>query len=138
MKINILSVLLLVLTACSGIGNNSVVAEGNGEGQALIRFDKTEHDLGRILEGEIVGYNFEFTNEGESALLIHEARTSCGCTVPRYSKKPVKPGESGSIEVVFDSSGRMGQQMKSVIILSNASEPSVKLTITADIYKSES
>ena len=129
---------MVVLVNCSGNSNKEPASNKSVEAAAAIRFEKTEHDLGRILQDETVGYNFKFTNEGESALLILEAQAGCGCTDPRYSKKPIPPGESGEIEVIFDSSGRMGQQTKFVTIFTNARESKVELIIKADIYRSES
>jgi hypothetical protein len=102
-----------------------------------IRFEKTEHDLGKVLQGEKVGYNFIFTNVGDASLVIMDASASCGCTVPRYSKKPIAPGEKGSVEVVFDSSGRMGQQSKTVTLKTNGKVKIVYLTIKAEIIRKE-
>jgi len=103
-----------------------------------IRFEKTEHNLGKILQGEKVGYNFIFTNAGDASLVILDASASCGCTVPKYSKEPIAPGEKGSVEVVFDSSGRMGQQSKTVTLKTNGKVQIVYLTIKADIIRKES
>ena len=134
---------MVVLANCStdrqeNSGTENSNMEEHGKVVAEIRFEKTGHDLGRILQGETVGYNFKFTNEGETALMILEAKAGCGCTVPRYSKKPILPGEDGAIEVEFGASGRMGQQNKTVTIRTNARESTVQLTIQADIYRSES
>jgi len=137
LSINILALVFTVLAACSATGDENRPPGKDGEGQALIFFEKTEHDLGRILQGETVGYNFLFRNEGEAPLIVQEARAGCGCTVPKFSNEPVQQGESGSIEVKFDSSGREGKQKKSVTILSNAREGTIKLTLTADIYRQE-
>ncbi len=106
--------------------------------KADIRFEKTEHNLGRILQGEKVGYNFIFTNDGDASLVIMDASASCGCTVPKYSREPIAPGEKGSVEVVFDSSGRMGQQSKTVTLKTNGKVQIVYLTIKADIIRKES
>jgi hypothetical protein len=133
----ILPISIVVLACCSANRQDGSAYVDTGEMTTEIRFEKTEHDLGRILQGETVGYTFKFTNVGESALMILEAQASCGCTVPRYSRKPIPPGESGVIEVVFDSSGRMGQQNKTVSIRTNALESTVQLTIKADIYQAD-
>jgi len=133
----ILPVFIVVLACCSANRQDSPGSEEPGDLAAEISFEKTEHDLGRILQGETVGYSFRFTNVGESALMILEAQASCGCTVPRYSRKPIPPGESGVIEVVFDSFGRMGQQNKTVSIRTNAMESNVQLTLKADIYQAD-
>jgi hypothetical protein len=103
-----------------------------------ISFEKTEHNLGRILQGEKVGYNFIFTNDGGASLVILDASASCGCTVPKYSREPISPGEKGSVEVVFDSSGRMGQQSKTVTLKTNGKVQIVYLTIKANIIRKES
>ena len=137
MKPYVILVFIMVLAGCSADRQDTPKAEESGEAVTEISFEKTEHDLGRILQGEKVGYNFRYTNVGESPLIILEARAGCGCTVPRFSKKPVSPGESGEIEVVFDSSGRIGQQNKIVSIRTNAGESAVQLTIKADIYRSD-
>jgi hypothetical protein len=135
-----LLILLLLGTACTN--QKSTEVSGMIEDQAGlkpdIRFEKTEHDLGRILQGEKVGYNFIFTNEGDASLVILDASASCGCTVPKYSSEPIAPGEKGSVEVVFDSSGRMGQQRKTVTLKTNGKVQMVHLTIKADIIRKES
>jgi hypothetical protein len=131
--------LLLFGAACKN--QNSTEVSGTDMGKTgsrpEIRFEKTEHDLGKVLQGEKVGYNFIFTNVGDASLVIKDASASCGCTVPRYSKKPIAPGEKGSVEVVFDSSGRMGQQSKTVTLKTNGKVKIVYLTIKADIIRKE-
>jgi hypothetical protein len=102
-------------------------------GTADLVFSKTEHDFGSVKEGEKVGTIFSFTNNGDGDLIISSASTSCGCTVPKYSDKPVSPGSGGTLEVVFDSSNRAGKQTKTVTVRSNASTPVIVLRITADI-----
>lgn len=131
--------LLLFGAACKN--QNSTEVSGTDvektRSRPEIRFEKTEHDLGKVLQGEKVGYNFIFTNVGDASLVIMDASASCGCTVPRYSKKPIAPGEKGSVEVVFDSSGRMGQQSKTVTLKTNGKVKIVYLTIKAEIIRKE-
>ena len=64
--------------------------------EASIVFDKTTQDLGTFSEDDpIVKCTFTFTNEGNAPLVIHQAIASCGCTVPTYTRMPVKRGEKG-------------------------------------------
>ena len=135
-----LLILLFVSVTCSSekSGDQSNSGKEKQDMGGEISFGKSEHDLGTILQGETVGYNFAFTNTGEGSLLILEANASCGCTVPRFSKEPVPPGGSGTVEVVFDSAGRMGKQSKTVTLQTNGKLRVVKLTIKADIIKSNS
>ncbi|MCB0699811.1 MAG: DUF1573 domain-containing protein [Chitinophagales bacterium] len=100
---------------------------------ATMVFTDTVHDFGMIYEGEKVTYEFEFKNTGNSPLLISNAMGSCGCTAPKYPREAVKPGESGVIEVVFDSGGKQGHQEKSVTITTNSQRGIHMLYIKADV-----
>jgi cyclophilin family peptidyl-prolyl cis-trans isomerase len=99
---------------------------GQIEKGAKIQFNKETHDYG------IIKYNadpycvFEFKNTGNEALLITEARGSCGCTVPDWPKEPISPGATGSIKVTYDTK-RVGSFQKSVTISSNAVDSPVKV-----------
>lgn len=116
--------------------NNSIQEDKlnyDNEGKPVIEFSKIVHDFGRIQEGEKVACVFTFENKGDADLLIKSATTSCGCTVPEFDDKPVPPGGSGNVEVVFDSAYRTGTQNKTIVIRSNASRPAVVLKIKAEI-----
>ncbi|MGZ5244777.1 MAG: DUF1573 domain-containing protein [Bacteroidia bacterium] len=99
--------------------------------KAVMTFAETKHDFGTITDGEVVSHTFEFTNTGEGDLVIAEAITSCGCTVPEYPKHPVKPGEKGQIEVKFNSTGKKGFEEKTVTIVANTTPPNNVITISA-------
>jgi hypothetical protein len=97
-------------------------------------FDKISHDFGTIEEGEKVTTQFSFTNTGKSDLIIVDARGSCGCTVPEYPKNtPIKPGDSQTITVSFDSSNKPGVQQKSVTLSANTASGREMLRIKANV-----
>lgn len=104
-------------------------------GTAVITFNSSEHDFGMVSAGEKVGCIFTYTNTGDADLVITSATASCGCTVPKYNKRPVPPGSSGTIEVSFDTSGREGMQTKTVVVQSNAENNLVILRIIAEVEK---
>lgn len=106
---------------------------GDGREKAELVFETYEHDFGKVAEGEKISYQFVYENNGSAPLAINAVSTTCGCTVPKYSNKPLKPGEKGSLEVVFDTSGRNGRQTKTITVKSNSSVPVVLLKITADV-----
>src|SRR5512139_718104 len=58
-------------------------------GTAVITFSMLEHNFGAVKAGEKVGCIFPFTNTGDADLVLTSATASCGCTVPKYNKKPV-------------------------------------------------
>lgn len=76
-------------------------------------------DFGLIIQGEQVETTFSFTNKSEKPATIVDVMTSCGCTVPSYSKTPIKPGEVGSVKLLFNSTGRMGSFSKSAYVKLN-------------------
>jgi hypothetical protein len=119
----------------SDVINNPNTANGKTDRSILPVFTFVEdvHDFGKIIEGESVSYNFKFRNTGKSDLLISDVSTSCGCTVPEYSKEPIRPGGSGVIKVTFASAGKRGLQNKAIIIVANTQPNTTQLRIKAQI-----
>ncbi len=105
----------------------------NTDATPIAEFQKTTHDFGKIITGERVAYAFRFKNAGNSPLVITGIRSGCGCTVGDYPKDPVRPGEEGRVNVVFNSAGRRGFQSESVRVLTNAEESVITLRITAEV-----
>lgn len=137
-KILFITVLIISFTAsnCGNDSNKTTASVGAGKdstGVAEIVFREYEHDFGKVAEGEKVAYVFTFDNKGTGDLIVRYATTSCGCTVPKYDTKPIPPGGSGTMEVVFDTSEKNGMQTKTITVKSNASKPVVLLKITAEV-----
>jgi len=152
MKLKLLFVPLLIvagltLSSCrSGNGSgkedlpgdvvsNPNTADGKTDPSTLpvISFEKKEHDFGKIVEGESVSYEFTFTNTGKSDLVIADVSTSCGCTVPSYPKNAIRPGQSGTIRVAFNSRGKKGMQNKTVVVVANTQPNVTQLRIKAQV-----
>ncbi len=96
-------------------------------------FASKEHDFGSIEADSKVNYSFTFKNTGQADLIISRAVGSCGCTIPEYPKDPIKTGESGKIDVSFNSANKHGNQQKSVTIYTNTKAGAESLYITASI-----
>lgn len=105
------------------------------QGKAELKFEKTTHDFGTFSEEDpVVTYIFKFTNKGDAPLVIHQAVASCGCTVPEYTKEPIKPGAKGEIKVTYNGAGRFpGQFRKTITIHSNAENDLVRIYIKGDM-----
>ena len=102
--------------------------------QAVITFEKIEHDFGKVPEGEIVSYTFKFTNTGDQPLIIHQAFPGCGCTVTDYTKEPIEPGKSGEVKAVFNSGKQFpGNFKKPITVRSNASDKPVRIYIKGTV-----
>jgi hypothetical protein len=99
-----------------------------------ISFDTQTKDFGKILEGEKLKHVFKFVNKGTQALEVQSVVASCGCTSTLLSKKSIKPGQDGQIEVAVDTSGRTGDLSKTVTVTSNDPlHQQVVLTMTAQV-----
>ena len=76
-------------------------------------------DYGKVSKDEDSGLRvFEFTNTGTAPLVITNAQSSCGCTVPSFSKEPIAPGKSGKIEVKYNMNP--GPIRKTITVETNA------------------
>lgn len=105
------------------------------ENYAEIQFDTLRCNLGVFPESDPVRKcSFTFTNVGTAPLIINQAFASCGCTVPSFTKEPIKPGEKGSIDVTYDGKGLLpGRFSKTVTVRSNAKKRIVRLIIEGEM-----
>ena len=131
----------LSLTACnSKDSSTAVVLDSTGKvisavNAPVIKFEEELYDFGKIAEGTSVKYEFKFENTGKTPLIISNATATCGCTVPEYPTKPIKPGDKGVIKVVFNSQGKEGMQDKVVSIVSNANPYLATLHLVGEVLK---
>ena len=123
--------LLLILAA----GVTAVMAQQQTPSGASIKFDKTVHDFGTFSEDTPTQKcTFTFTNVGKAPLVINQAIGSCGCTVPTYTKAPIRPGEKGEIKVTYKGRGLYpGHFKKSITIRTNGDPSMVRLYIEGEM-----
>ncbi len=99
-----------------------------------ITFEVTEHDFGTVDQGSDVSFDFMYKNTGKSDLIITNVKKSCGCTIPEWSKAPLKKKKIDMIHVKYDSK-RLGVFRKTVTVQSNAENSSVILIIKGKVVK---
>ncbi|MBR5467097.1 MAG: DUF1573 domain-containing protein [Bacteroidaceae bacterium] len=111
--------------------------ETKAENYAEIKFDTMRINLGIFPEADSERKcSFAFTNIGTAPLIINQAFASCGCTVPTFTKDPIKPGEKGSINVSYNGKGLMtGRFSKTITVRSNAKNRIVRLIIEGEMTK---
>jgi len=102
------------------------------EKSAEISFNETIIDYGTIENGEDGKRTFEFKNIGNAPLIFSRIFSSCGCTIPKKPEKPILPGESGSIQVEYDTK-RTGLFQKAITVNSNAKTPNIILRIKGEV-----
>lgn len=98
-----------------------------------VQFAETTHNFGTIKQDSKNTKIFKFKNTGSEPLIIEDAKGSCGCTVPKFPKEPIKPGESGDIEVVYSPGKQQGAQSKTVTITANTDPISTVINISAEV-----
>jgi hypothetical protein len=104
-----------------------------------IKFDKLTHNFGTFSEKDpVVSCVFTFTNDGDAPLIINQAVASCGCTVPEYTKTPIKPGEKGEIKVTYNGTGKFpGHFKKSITVRTNGKVEMTRLYIEGDMTEAK-
>ena len=120
-KILLLTVLLFLTTNLIG-----------QEKLAEIKFTETIIDYGIIENGEDGNRIFKFENTGNSPLVFTRIFSSCGCTIPKKPEKPILPGETGEIQVSYDTK-RTGIFQKAITVISNAKTANVILRIKGEV-----
>ncbi len=98
------------------------------------KFEKELINYGKIAQGSEGKRVFEFTNIGEEPIIITRVSSSCGCTIPKKPEQPIMPGETGKIEVSYDTK-RLGGFSKTITIFSNAKTERKKIKIKGYISK---
>jgi hypothetical protein len=98
-----------------------------------MQFAETSHNFGTIKQDTKNTKIFKFTNTGNEPLIIEDAQGSCGCTVPKFPKEPIKPGETGDIEVVYSPGKQQGAQSKTVTITANTNPITTSINISAEV-----
>lgn len=74
-----------------------------------LSFEEAVHDFGRIREQDgPVSYTFRFVNRSDAPVVITAVETTCGCTVPSFSKRPVLAGRGGEITLTYNPADRPG------------------------------
>jgi hypothetical protein len=86
--------ILLIILACA-------CSTPVGQNDASISFDNVKHDFAKIPYKKEANCSFGFSNPGKTMLIIYEVKTSCGCTVPEWTKEPIRPGKNGTIAINY-------------------------------------
>ncbi|MBE6310381.1 MAG: DUF1573 domain-containing protein [Bacteroidales bacterium] len=104
-----------------------------------IEFAEREYDFGRfepIGNDTLKVYTFRFTNTGQKPLVILRAVSSCGCTLPTYTKEPIMPGDSGIVTVGYRGHGQpFGYFRKSITVYTNDPRSFTRIFIKGEIVK---
>jgi hypothetical protein len=97
----------------------------------------SQYGYGTLVKGEVAAFVLPVRNAGGADLIVDAVSTSCGCTTARMEPTRLRPGESGALQVEYDSAAHpddMGRISRSVFVLSNdPDEPDAELVFTVDV-----
>ena len=104
-------------------------------GTPRLVMDSTEHDFGKVKEGDEPSYTFKVKNEGSTDLIIQNVSPACGCTASDFSKT-VAPGQEGKITLSVKTVGMMGKVSRYADVISNdTQQPNLKLWLHLEVEK---
>lgn len=118
----VLILFAFTLFACGQKPAQKASKPSNTQEDTTIEFKEKTHSFGKLTAGEIVLFTFEFTNTGTADYWINEIHSDCGCVTSNYTKKPIKAGQTGVIEIEFDTAGLVGKEFKTIEVFGNSKE----------------
>ena len=71
----------------------------------VAKFATETIDLGKVKQGNPATATFTVTNIGKEPLIIEQANPTCGCTISNYTKEPIAPGKTGTINATYNAAG---------------------------------
>jgi hypothetical protein len=107
------------------------LAKLTGKSLSEIKFEKMVYDFGEVGPGAKLRGEFKFTNVGEGLLKITKVEKCCG-VVTRIDKMKYAPGESGVLQVEWNSGPLESKMSQQLFVHSNdKTNPQTTLTIKA-------
>jgi hypothetical protein len=128
----LISCILLLLAGCQQQAKSGLAAEP-GKPSPRITFDKTLCDLGQVGPNKKNTGQIKFTNTGEALLKITKVDKCCGI-VTKLDKTEYEPGESGTLQIEWNSGPLPSTMRRTLTIHSNdPRNPATALSIAAKV-----
>ncbi len=124
--------LTFLLSAIIALFFSCNTAQSGDKKAGKMIFAETEHDFGEIAQNSVAEFAFIFKNVGKEPIIISNVQTSCGCTVPNWSREPVEKNQSGVVKVKYNTH-IIGSFRKTITVYSNASNSPVTLVIKGKV-----
>ena len=129
MKRTSLLIVLIALTTLMAIGQkkNEIVE---------MHFTEIDHEFGTMENSSDGSCVFIFKNNSKKPIAITNVKSSCGCTSPSWSKEPIQPGQSGTIDVVYNTN-IPGAFNKTIQVFSTAKNSPVRISVRGIVKSKE-
>ncbi|MCR6721266.1 MAG: DUF1573 domain-containing protein [Chitinophagaceae bacterium] len=103
----------------------------------IAKFTEVNHNFGKIKQGVPVTYYFEFKNVSDKPIVVENAHSSCGCTVPERPEAPVAPGETAKLKIVYNAAA-LGPINKEIFVKFAGVDIQKVLLITGEVVSEQS
>ena len=106
--------------------------------QPQVTWLERHHDFGVFMEKDgKVTCQMRLVNTGNEPLLIVKAQAGCGCTAINYPETPIQPGDTATVSITYNPSGRPGQFTKQAIIFTNTVPKRTILEISGNVIPTD-
>jgi len=126
--LTLIAVAAILQTGCS----QTTAQSADAKATAVITFTETEHDFGTIEQGSDATFAFEFKNTGKGDLIVSNCQSTCGCTIPLWTKEPVAKNKKGEVKVKYNTNN-LGSFGKSITVTCNATNSPVIIKIKGTV-----
>lgn len=144
----LLGAAMLLLTAAPALGQlrtvprallDSLANPALAAGAEAMAFERTRIETGDIGEDDPPkSFTFRWRNAGNGPLVITRVKSTCGCAVATYDRRPVKPGESSEVVVTYHPKGHPGRFQRKIFLFTTlaADAPTATLELTGQVIPS--
>lgn len=102
----------------------------------FLTFSSTVHNFGEITnEDGPQTCVFKYSNQTDTTILINDIKTTCECTKAEWSRKPIRPGESGEIKVTYANEGAPHHFDKGAQVYTSTMERPILLRIQGTVVE---
>jgi len=103
-----------------------------------VHFVESQYNFGKIKENDgEVKHKFSFINKGEEPLILTSVRAGGGFEVIQYTGSPVMPGDSGSVEIMFNPANMHGRFNRAITVTATGRPSAVTLRLLGDVIPGE-
>jgi hypothetical protein len=96
--------------------------------QPKVEIKDAKKNFGFVKKGDVVKENYEVTNKGNAPLLLKDVQIGCSCTTATFDIKPILPGHTTTVTIIFDTEHTYDRQDRTVLLHSNDPKSPHKLS----------
>lgn len=128
----VLFILMVALISGTSLFAQTATSAQENPDAPIIFLEETLFDYGTIEQNGDGNHNFIYKNIGKEPLIFSKVRSSCGCTIPEWSREPLLSQQQDTIKVKYDTR-RLGRFSKTISIFSNAKKAMVVIRIQGKV-----